>query len=106
MFLTLSPPAASAFCAAISARTCCRIRSTNCCNTSLSASSSGRGPGGDAGLLLGVPHHVAQHLGRAQIAAGGFCAQVMDDRLAFGELAPFAVERYKDRLVQRIGQEC
>src|SRR5271165_2536756 len=30
----------------------------------------------------------------------------MDDRLALGDLATFAVDRDKDRLVQRIGQQC
>src|SRR5208282_2473050 len=30
----------------------------------------------------------------------------MDDRLALGDLAAFAVDRDKDRLVERIGQQC
>jgi len=30
----------------------------------------------------------------------------MDDRLALGDLTPFAVDSDKDRLVERIGQQC
>jgi hypothetical protein len=60
---------------------------------------------GDAGLLLDVLDHVEQHLGRLQIGGGGFVDQLMDDRLALGDLATFSVDRDEDLLAQRIGQQ-
>jgi hypothetical protein len=54
-----------------------------------------------AGLLLDVLHHVDQHLGRAQIGAGGFVDQLSDDRLALGDLAALSVNRDENGLVQR-----
>jgi len=60
---------------------------------------------GDAGFLLDVLYHVEQHLGGAQIRAGGFVDQLGDHRLALGDLAAFPVDRDEDRLIQRVGQE-
>jgi hypothetical protein len=44
-------------------------------------------------------------LGRPQIGGGGFVDQLMDDRLALGDLAPFSVDRDEDLLIQRIGEQ-
>jgi hypothetical protein len=40
-----------------------------------------------------------------QIGGGGIVDQLMDDRLALGDLATFSVDRDEDLLVQRIGQQ-
>jgi hypothetical protein len=73
----------------------------------LSAASSRRGSGaGEVTLaVLDVLDHVEQHLGRPQIGDGGFVDQLMDDRLALGDLAAFSVDRDEDLLVQGIGQQ-
>jgi hypothetical protein len=60
---------------------------------------------GDAGLLLDILDHVEQHLDRPQVSGGGFVDQLLDDRLALGDLAPFSVDRDEDLLAQRIGQQ-
>src|SRR6516165_6194664 len=52
------------------------------------------------GLLFDVLDHVDQHLGRAQIGAGGFVHHLSDDHLALGDLAPPSVRRDEHRLVQ------
>jgi hypothetical protein len=44
-------------------------------------------------------------LGRAQIGGGGFVDQLMDDRLALGDLATLSTDRDEDLLIQRIGQQ-
>jgi hypothetical protein len=53
-----------------------------------------------AGLLLDLLHHVEEHLDRTPIGLGRFVDHLDDDRLALGDLAPLAVDRDVDRLVE------
>jgi hypothetical protein len=50
------------------------------------------------GLSFEILHHVDQHLGRAQIGAGGFVDQLRDDRLSLGDPSPPSVRRDVSRL--------
>ena len=52
-------------------------------------------------MLFDMMKEVEQHLGRSQIGARRLVDHLRDDRLAFGDLAPLAIDRGVDRLVQR-----
>src|SRR5208282_2889526 len=68
------------------------------------ADGGGRG-GGRPGPRLEVQHQVEQDLQRARVGGGGFVDELLDHRLALGDLASPAVLGDRHRLVQRVVQQ-
>ena len=94
------------FSAAIASRMASSSLAFSCANTSSSAAPTAGGRGSRrARPRLEVEHQIEQDLQRARIGGRGFVDELLDHRLALGDLAAPAVLGDRHRLVQRVVQQ-